>query len=84
MLWALRGILSTNRWEEIDILVDEYELVKQSLREDNIDAHESHGLDIDPTPSDSEIKDALFCNIDASIEDYRNQVWQAIMENINA
>ena len=84
MLWALRGILSTNRWEEIDILVDEYELVKQTLREDNIDAHESHGLDIDPTPSDSEIKDALFCNIDASIEDYRNQVWQAIMENINA
>ena len=84
MLWALRGILSTNRWEEIDILVDEYELVKQTLRSDNLDAHESHGLDIDPTPSDSEIKDALFCNIDASIEDYRNQVWQAIMENINA
>tara|TARA_R110002020_G_scaffold292426_1_gene507854 strand:+ start:253 stop:663 length:411 start_codon:yes stop_codon:yes gene_type:complete len=84
MLWALRGILSTNRWEEIDILVDEYEIVKQTLRSDNLDAHESHGLDIDPTPSDSEIKDALFCNIDASIEDYRNQVWQAIMENINA
>ena len=84
MLWALRGILSTNRWEEIDILVDEYEIVKQALRSDNLDAHESHGLDIDPTPSDSEIKDALFCNIDASIEDYRNQVWQAIMENINA
>ncbi len=83
MLWALRGILSTNQWEEIDILVDEYEIVKQTLRADNIDAHESHGLDIDPTPSDSEIKDALFCNIDASIEDYRNQVWQA-MENINA
>lgn len=84
MLWALSGILSTNRWEEIDILVDEYELVKQTLRSDNLDAHKSHGLDIDPTPSDSEVKDALFCNIDASIEDYRNQIWQAIMENINA
>jgi len=84
MLWALRGILSTNRWEEIDILVDEYEIVKQALRSDNLDAHESHGLDIDPTPSDSEIKDAIFSNIEASDGDYRNQVWQAIMENINA
>ena len=84
MKWALRGILSTNQWEEIDILADEYDLVKQTLRADNIDAHESHGLDIDPTPYDSEIKDVIFCNIDASNEDFRNQVWQAIMEFINA
>ena len=84
MLWVLRGILSTNQWEEIDILVDEYEIVKQALRSDNLDAHKSHGLDIDPTPSDSEIMDAIFSGIEASDGDYRNQVWQAIMEFINA
>ena len=82
MQWVLRGILSTNAWEDIVILTDEYDLVKQTLRADNIDTHKSHGLDVDPTPSDSEIKDALFSNIDASVEDYRNQVWSAINQYI--
>ena len=67
MLWALRGILSTNRWEEIDWLVNLHDECEQY-----------------PHVGEDGLKDIMFETIEKSDQFIRNQVWQAIMENINA
>jgi len=67
MLWTLRGILSTNRWEEIDWLVNLHDECKQYPHED-----------------EDGLKDLMFESVEKADPFIRNQVWQAIMENINA
>lgn len=67
MLWALRGILSTNQWEEIDWLVNLHDECEQY-----------------PHVDEDGLKDIMFETIEKADQFIRNQVWQAIMENINA
>ena len=67
MPWALRGILSTNQWEEIDWLVNLHDECKQY-----------------PHVDEDGLKDIMFECIEKADQFIRNQVWQAIMENINA
>jgi len=56
MQWVLRGILSTNAWEDIDELVEQYDLQRDELRERNLDDYRGD----DPTPSRDEVLDSLF------------------------
>lgn len=56
MAWVLRGILSTNAWENIDELVEQYNLQSDALRERNLDDYRGD----DPTPSGDEILDKVF------------------------
>jgi hypothetical protein len=56
MQWVLRGILSTNAWENIDELVEQYDLQRDELRERNLDDYRGD----DPTPSKDEVLDSLF------------------------
>jgi len=56
MQWVLRGILSTNAWENIDELVEQYDLQRDELRERNLDDYRGD----DPTPSKDEVLDKVF------------------------
>jgi len=56
MQWVLRGILSTNAWENIDELVEQYDMQRDELRERNLDDYRGD----DPTPSKDEVLDSLF------------------------
>lgn len=56
MAWVLRGFLSTDRWEDIDELVEQYNLQSDALRERNLDDYRGD----DPTPSRDEVLDKVF------------------------
>ena len=56
MAWVLRGFLSTNTWENIDELVEQYDLQRDELRARNLDDYRGD----DPTPSRDEVLDKIF------------------------
>jgi len=79
MQWVLRGILSTNAWEDIDELVEQYDLQRDELRERNLDDYRGD----DPTPSKDEVLDSLFKYFaeDAS-EEQKCKLWYEINQYI--
>lgn len=79
MQWVLRGILSTNAWEDIDELVEQYDLQRDELRERNLDDYRGD----DPTPSRDEVLDSLFKYFaeDAS-EEQKCKLWYEINQYI--
>jgi hypothetical protein len=79
MQWVLRGILSTNAWEDIDGLVEQYDLQRDELRERNLDDYRGD----DPTPSKDEVLDSLFKYFaeDAS-EEQKCKLWYEINQYI--
>ena len=79
MQWVLRGILSTNTWEKIDELVEQYDLQRDELRERNLDDYRGD----DPTPSKDEVLDSLFKYFeeDAS-EEQKCKLWYEINQYI--
>jgi len=79
MAWVLRGILSTNAWEDIDLLVEQYDLQRDELRERNLDDY--HGDD--PTPSRDEVLNNLFKYFTEDAEEgERDKLWNAINQYI--
>jgi len=79
MNWVLRGILSTNAWENIDELVEQYDLQRDELRETNLDDYRGD----DPTPSRDEVLDSLFKYFteDAS-DEQKCKLWYEINQYI--
>lgn len=79
MQWVLRAILSTNAWEDIDELVEQYDLQRDELRERNLDDYRGD----DPTPSKDEVLDSLFKYFaeDAS-EEQKCKLWYEINQYI--
>ena len=79
MQWVLRGILSTNAWEDIDELVEQYDLQRDELRERNLDDYRGD----DPTPSRDEVLDSLFKYFtEDAKEGERHKLWNAINQYI--
>ena len=79
MQWVLRGILSTNAWENIDELVEQYDLQRDELRERNLDDYRGD----DPTPSKDEVLDSLFKYFTEDAEEgERHKLWNAINQYI--
>ena len=79
MQWVLRGFLSTNTWENIDEIVEQYDLQRDELRERNLDDYRGD----DPTPSRDEVLDSLFKYFteDAS-EEQKCKLWYEINQYI--
>jgi hypothetical protein len=79
MQWVLRGILSTNAWENIDELVEQYDLQRDELKERNLDDYRGD----DPTPSRDEVLDKVFeyFTEDAK-EGERRKLWEEINQYI--
>ena len=79
MQWVLRAILSTNAWEDIDELVEQYDLQRDELRETNLDDYRGD----DPTPSRDEVLDSLFKYFtDDAKEGERRNLWLEINQYI--
>lgn len=77
----LRGFLSTNTWENIDLLVEQYDLQRDELRSRNLDDY--HGDD--PTPSDNEVLDNVFEYFTEDAEEgERRKLWEEINQYIEA
>jgi hypothetical protein len=79
MAWVLRGFLSTNAWENIDELVEQYDLQRDELKERNLDDYRGD----DPTPSRDEALDKVFeyFTEDAK-EGERRKLWLEINQYI--
>jgi hypothetical protein len=79
MRWVLRGFLSTNTWEKIDELVEQYDLQRDELKERNLDDYRGD----DPTPSRDEVLDKVFeyFTEDAK-EGERRKLWLEINQYI--
>jgi len=79
MQWVLRGILSTNAWEDIDELVEQYDLQRDELRERNLDDYRGDAS----TPSKDAVLDSLFRYFaeDAS-EEQKCKLWYEINQYI--
>ena len=79
MAWVLRGFLSTNTWENIDSLVEQYDLQRDELRARNLDDY--HGDD--PTPSRDEVLDKVFQYFTEDAEEgERRKLWEEINKPI--
>ena len=79
MAWVLRGFLSTNTWENIDSLVEQYDLQRDELRARNLDDY--HGDD--PTPSRDEVLDKVFQYFTEDAEEgERRKLWEEINKYI--
>jgi len=79
MQWVLRGFLSTNTWENIDELVEQYNLQSDALRERNLDDYRGD----DPTPSGDEILDKVFEYFTEDTEEgERHKLWDEINQYI--
>ena len=79
MAWVLRGFLSTDRWEDIDELVEQYNLQCDELRARNLDDY--HGDD--PTPSRDEVLDKVFQYFTEDAEEgERRKLWEEINKYI--
>lgn len=79
MAWILRGFLSTNTWEDIDLLVEQYDLQRDELRERNLDDYRGD----DPTPSRDEVLDKVFEHFTEDAEEgERRKLWEEINKHI--
>lgn len=79
MAWILRGFLSTNTWEDIDLLVDQYDLQRDALRERNLDDYRGD----DPTPLRDEVLDKIFEYFTEDAEEgERRKLWEEINKHI--
>ena len=79
MAWVLRGFLSINTWENIDSLVEQYDLQCDELRARNLDDY--HGDD--PTPSRDEVLDKVFQYFTEDAEEgERRKLWEEINKYI--
>lgn len=79
MAWVLRGFLSTDRWEDIDELVEQYYLQCDELRERNLDDYRGD----DPTPSRDEVLDKVFHYFTEDAEEgERRKLWEEINKYI--
>ena len=79
MAWALRGFLSTNTWENIDELVEQYDLQRDELRERNLNDYRGD----DPTPSRNEVLDKIFEYFTEDAEGgERRKLWHEINQYI--
>lgn len=72
--WVLRGVLSTNEWESIDGLVNEYELCAESLKDDARDSYRGEYI----PPTQEEILSAVFDSFEAMDDDYKKKVWDEV------
>ena len=79
MAWVLRGFLSTNTWENIDELVEQYNLQSDELRARNLDDYRGD----DPTPSRDEVLDKVFEYFTEDAEEgERRKLWEEINQYI--
>ena len=79
MAWVLRGFLSTNTWENIDELVEQYNLQRDELKERNLDDYRGD----DPTPSRNEVLDKIFEYFTEDAEEgERRKLWHEINQYI--
>ena len=79
MGWVLRGFLSTNTWENIDSLVEQYDLQRDELRARNLDDCRGD----DPTPSRDEVLDKVFQYFTEDAEEgERRKLWEEINQYI--
>tara|TARA_R100000329_G_C7615135_1_gene218354 strand:- start:631 stop:1047 length:417 start_codon:yes stop_codon:yes gene_type:complete len=79
MAWVLRGFLSTNTWENIDELVEQYDLQRDELRARNLDDYRGD----DPTPSRDEVLDKIFEYFTEDAEEgERRKLWDEINQYI--
>ena len=79
MAWILRGFLSTNTWENIDLLVEQYDLQRDELRARNLDDYRGD----DPTPSRDEVLDKVFEYFTEDAEEgERRKLWEEINQHI--
>ena len=79
MAWVLRGFLSTDKWEDIDELVEQYDLQCDELRERNLDDYRGD----DPTPSRDEVLDKVFQYFTEDTEEgERRKLWEEINQHI--
>tara|TARA_A100001391_G_C5054932_1_gene274461 strand:+ start:1220 stop:1531 length:312 start_codon:yes stop_codon:yes gene_type:complete len=77
--WVLRGFLSTNTWENIDQLVEQYDLQSDELRKRNLDDYRGD----DPTPSRNEVLDKIFEYFTEDAEEgERRKLWDEITQFI--
>ena len=72
--WVLRGVFSTNEWESIDCLVNEYELCAESLKDEARDSFRGEYI----APTQEEILSAVFCSFEAMDDEHKKKLWEEV------